>query len=240
MPELKLPPVAVVLPGTGSDASFAARAFTEAFSQVGVHTIAVEPDPRRVVGSYLDALGDAATEHGSILACGVSIGAAVALSWAAEHPTRAAGVLAALPAWTGSPVDAPAALSAAYTASRLREDGLEAVTAAMIETSPAWLGGELERSWRSQWPHLPLALDEASGYGGLTVAQMSLLDVPVGICAATDDPVHPHRVALEWAAALPVSAVATTTLDAIGADAGVLGRTCLSALTDAVSQRDAD
>ncbi|SDC96476.1 alpha/beta fold hydrolase [Rhodococcus tukisamuensis] len=237
MPHQKLPPVAVVLPGTGSDAAFATRAFTDALSQVGVRVIAVEPNPRRVVGSYLDALDEAAAEHGSILAGGVSIGAAVALAWAAEHPSRTAGVLAALPAWTGSPEGAPAAMSAAYTAGRLRAEGLDAVTSAMIETSPAWLGGELERSWRSQWPHLPSALDEASGYRGLTEAEMARMTVPVGICAATDDPVHPHEVASEWAAALPVAAVATTTLDAIGADAGVLGRACLTALSDALSRR---
>ncbi|MFC9790643.1 alpha/beta fold hydrolase [Rhodococcus sp. NPDC127528] len=234
MPELTLPRVAVVLPGTGSDAHFAARAFTDALSQVGVDVVAVDPDPRRVVGSYLDALTAAADRHGPILAGGISIGAAVALQWAARHGSLAVGVLAALPAWTGDPVDAPAALSATLTARRLRADGLEAVTGAMIESSPAWLGGELERSWRSQWPHLPLALDEAAGYRGLDEHEMARTTTPVGICAATDDPVHPLAVGEQWAALLPHAAVETVTLDQVGADPGALGRGCLAALSRAV------
>ena len=48
---------AVVLPGTGSDARFAADAFSAAFDSVGLTTVAVEPDPTAVVESYLSALG---------------------------------------------------------------------------------------------------------------------------------------------------------------------------------------
>ncbi|GAA4476953.1 alpha/beta fold hydrolase [Rhodococcus olei] len=230
MAQLTLPPVAVALPGTGSDAHFAARAFTGALSQVGVHVIAVEPDPRRVVGSYVDALNAAAESHGPVLAAGISIGASVALQWATRHPERATGVLAALPAWTGDPTDAPAALSASLTANRLRADGLDAVTGAMIETSPAWLGGELERSWRSQWPHLPRALDEAAAYHGLTEEEMAHTAVPVGICAAVDDAVHPLEVGALWSRVLPHAAIDTVTLDDIGADPEVLGRVSLAAL----------
>ncbi|MFD1814038.1 alpha/beta hydrolase [Rhodococcus gannanensis] len=230
MASFRLPPVAVALPGTGSDADFAARAFTHALSQAGVHVIAVEPDPSRLVGSYRDALDAAAAQHGPILAAGISIGASVALEWAIEHPDRAAGVLAALPAWTGDPADAPAARSAAYTAVRLRADGLQAVTSEMKATSPVWLGGELERSWRSQWPNLPLALDEASGYHAPTPEEMARCAVPVGICAAVDDAVHPHVVAQAWTRSLPQSALGTVTLDEIGADPSALGRVALDAL----------
>lgn len=94
--------VAVVLPGTGSDAHFVERAFAGPLAAAGVRTVAVDPDPARVVGSYLDALDRAAAE-GPVLAGGVSLGAAVALRWAAENSGRTVGVLAALPAWTGSP-----------------------------------------------------------------------------------------------------------------------------------------
>ncbi|MFF0814013.1 alpha/beta hydrolase [Rhodococcus sp. NPDC003318] len=225
-----LPPIVVALPGTGSDAHFAARAFTAALSQVGADVLAVEPDPRRVVGSYVDALDEAAARHRRIAVAGISLGASVALRWATSHPDRAAGVLAALPAWTGDPIDAPAARSAAYTASRLRADGLDAVTVDMIDSSPAWLGDELARSWRSQWPHLPLALEEAAGYHGLTEEQMARCPVPVGICAAVDDAVHPLSVATLWSRVLPHAALETVTLDEVGADPAVLGRACLRAL----------
>lgn len=224
------PTVAVVLPGTGSDAHFAARAFREPLAARSVLTIPIEPDPVRVVGSYLDAMDAAAAEFGQILVGGVSIGAAVALQWAARNPNRTSGVLAALPAWTGSADSAPAAASARSTASQLRSEGLEAVIAAMLASSPSWLGRELERSWRSQWPDLPAALDEAARYGELTEALLSTVSVPVGIACATDDPVHPASVAHEWAAALPHAEVATTTLDQIGQDPSILGFTCIKAL----------
>ena len=118
----------------------------------------------------------------------------MALQWAAENPDRTVEcVLAALPAWTGTAADAPAAASARFTAARLRADGLEQVTAEMIASSPPWLGRELAKSWRSQWPHLPAALDEASEYHAPGVGDLERITVPVGIAAATDDVVHPSR-----------------------------------------------
>ena len=221
--------VAVVLPGTGSDAHFADRAFRAPLAALGVRIVAIEPDPRRVVDGYLDAMNSADT-YGRIIVGGVSIGAAVALQWAAANPDRTASVLAALPAWIGSADDAPAAASAKFTAGQLRSEGLEAVIAAMLASSPAWLGAELERSWRSQWPDLPAALDEAASYHSLGESELRAVGVPVGIASAVDDPVHPAAVAQSWAAALPRGAVATTTLDMIGRDPAVLGATCIKAL----------
>lgn len=224
------PATAVVLPGTGSDANFADRAFRSAFTQVGMDTVAVEPDPRRVVGSYRDAMDRAADRHERIVVGGVSIGAAVALEWASENPERVAAVLAALPAWTGSPVDAPAAASARFTASQLRAHGLDAVTAEMTASSPPWLADELTRSWRAQWPDLPAALDEAAAYHAPGPALLGRIRVPVGVAAAVDDAVHPLTVAKEWTALLPRAAMSELTLDEIGAEPGVLGRAALAAL----------
>lgn len=232
------PSVAVALPGTGSDASFVERAFKAALSQVGVATIAVEPDPRRVVGSYRDAMDRAADEHGTIVVAGVSIGAAVAVEWAAVNPDRVHAVLAALPAWTGSPVDAPAAASATFTASRLRADGLDAVTAEMTASSPPWLADELSRSWRSQWPDLPSALEEAAAYHAPDVDALGRLRVPVGIAAALDDAVHPFTVAQQWASTLPAAELVELELRSIGDDPGVLGRACLTALERRIRTSD--
>lgn len=232
MPIDTLPSTAVVLPGTGSDADFVHRAFAPSLAESGIEVIAVEPDPRRVVESYRDAMRDAAARTGHILVGGVSIGAAVALQWASEHPETTFGVLAALPAWTGSPNDAPAAASAKYTAQRLRELGLDAVTTEMTESSPSWLGDELAKSWKSQWPHLPNALDEAAGYRALDAEELAQLVVPVGIAAAVDDQVHPLGVAQEWAARIPRAALSMSTLAEIGADPSTLGRESLAALTD--------
>ncbi|MBJ8345072.1 alpha/beta fold hydrolase [Antrihabitans sp. YC2-6] len=230
MQSSEYPVVAVVMPGTGSDADFVGRAFGAPLRARGLDVITVEPDPRRVVASYLEALDAAAAQFGPIVAGGVSLGAAVALNWAYEHSSNVAAVLAALPPWTAAAPDAPAAISARLTAHQLRSEGLEAVTAAMRAGSPDWLGAELARSWRSQWPDLPNALEEAAAYVAPTVSRMEEIGVPVGIATATDDLVHPTAVAEEWASHLRIAGIGHTTLDDIALDATALGRAALAGL----------
>lgn len=221
---------AVVLPGTGSDDDYVRRAFSRPLQHLGVELITPRPDPRDLIAGYLEALEATATS-GPILAGGISIGAAVATAWALRHPDRVIGVLAALPAWTGDPDDAPAAHAARYSAQQLRHDGLAAVTARMRASSPAWLADELTRSWTAQWPQLPDALEQAAAYVAPTCAELSGLAVPMGVTAAVDDAVHPLHTATEWASAAPRSALITIALDDIGADPAALGRACVTALS---------
>lgn len=227
---------AIVLPGTGSDARFAAEAFSTAFGAVGLTTVAVEPDPSGVVRSYLDALDDAARRHDRIVVCGISLGAAVAARWAAEHPSNTVALVVALPAWTGDPAGSPAALSAQFTARSLREQGLDAVTASMEASSPRWLARTLRRSWSAQWPGLPDALDEAAGHRSLELDELARIEVPVAVVGATDDAVHPFEVAQQWARAIPHCALHTVTLDDIGRDPGCIGRAAVAGLTHRWSQ----
>jgi pimeloyl-ACP methyl ester carboxylesterase len=223
---------AVLLPGTGSDDDYVHRAFFGALDEAGADVLAAKPVPTQLVSGYLAALDDAASE-GPIVAGGVSIGAAVAATWALAHPRRAVAVLAALPAWTGAPEDAPAAIAARQSALLLRRDGLADATAQMRATSPRWLADELARSWAGQWPGLPAAMDEAAGFVAPTDEELARLRVPMGIGAAVDDPIHPLDVAVRWAAAAPRAAVRTVTLDEIGADPACLGAACLAALQEA-------
>ncbi|MEV0292657.1 alpha/beta hydrolase [Nocardia sp. NPDC050710] len=219
----------MALPGTGSDADFARRAFEPACAACDLEFIAVEPNPRGVVASYRAAL-DAAAERGPVLAAGISLGAAVALEWAADHPDAVAGVIAALPAWTGpDTAECPAARSAAFTAEQLRADGLAAVTERMRAGSPSWLAAALTQSWRSQWPDLPAALEEAAAYKWPETERLRALTIPVAIVAAVDDPVHPLAVAEEWARLIPDAVLLRITLDELGADPAVLGRAGLAA-----------
>jgi pimeloyl-ACP methyl ester carboxylesterase len=222
----------VLLPGTGSDDDYVYRAFSPALHDVGARVVTPAPEPDKLVEGYRRELDDAA-RLGPIAVGGVSIGAAVATSWALAHPSRAIAVLAALPAWTGSPVNAPAALAARYSADELRRDGLGSAIAAMRASSPAWLADELTRSWVGQWPGLPDAMEEAASYVAPTCEELEALAVPMGVAAATDDPVHPVEVALEWVAAAPRAALQTVTLDAMGADPAVLGAACVAALWEA-------
>ncbi|OBG22945.1 hypothetical protein A5765_19540 [Mycolicibacterium celeriflavum] len=222
----------VLLPGTGSDHDFVYRAFSPALRGHGATVITPAPQPHRLVEGYRAALDEAAAT-GSIAVGGVSIGAAVAVKWALAHPGRAVGVLAALPAWTGSPHRAPAAAAARHSAEVLRRDGLAAATAAMQASSPQWLADELTRSWLAQWPALPDAMEVAASYVAPTCPELERLTVPLGVAAATDDPVHPLEVAVEWVSAAPKAALRTFTLDEMGADPAVVGTACVAALLQA-------
>nr|WP_228002039.1 alpha/beta hydrolase [Nocardia australiensis] len=230
--ETSPPAVVVALPGTGSDADFARRAFEPACTARGIELIAVEPDPRAVVGSYRAAL-DAAAGSGPVLVTGISLGAAVAIEWAGEHPDTAIGVVAALPAWTGPDTSAcPAALSAASTAEQLRADGLEPVIGRMRAGSPRWLADALTQSWRAQWPHLPQALEEAADYKWPGAERLATVDVPVAVITAFDDPVHPLAVAEEWVARIPRAELHRITLAELGGDPGILGTIGLAAFSE--------
>jgi pimeloyl-ACP methyl ester carboxylesterase len=221
----------VVLPGTGSDADYVTRAFAGPLRDAGARVVAPAPQPKQLIDGYLVDLADAA-RGGPIAVGGVSIGAAVAAAWALQHSEQAVAVLAALPAWTGAPGSAPAALAARHSAQQLRHDGLAATTTQMRASSPPWLAEELTRSWRGQWPHLPDAMDEAAAYVAPTRTQLQRLAVPMGIAAATDDPIHPLHIGQEWASAAAHAALRTVTLDQIGANPAALGAACLAALND--------
>ena len=222
----------VLLPGTGSDDDYVYRAFSAALHEAGAIVVAAPPRPDRLIDGYRDALDNAARAV-PIAVGGVSIGAAVAAAWALAHPGRAVAVLAALPAWTGAPDSAPAAIAARHSASVLRRDGLASATAQMRASSPLWLADELTRSWVGQWPSLPDAMEAAASYVAPTCSELERLAVPMGIAAATDDPVHPVEVGIEWMTAAPRAALRTITLDELGADPAVLGAACVSALLEA-------
>jgi len=219
----------VLLPGTGSDDHYVRHAFSRPVRAVGGVLVTPPPDPDRLIDGYLSALDDAA-RAGPIGVGGVSIGAAVAAAWALDHPAQVVAVLAALPPWTGAPGSAPGALSARYTAARLRADGLTATTEQMRASSPPWLAGELTRSWHAQWPKLPDAMEEAAAFAAPSCADLARLAVPLGVVAAVDDPIHPLQVGVDWVSAAPRAALRTVTLDEIGADTAALGAACLAAL----------
>ncbi|MBI3213204.1 MAG: alpha/beta hydrolase [Mycobacterium sp.] len=221
----------VLLPGTGSDDDYVYRAFSPALHAVGALAVPHAPQPGRLIAGYHDALAEAAAQ-GPIAVAGVSLGAAVAAAWAIAHPGTVVAVLAALPAWTGPPHDAPAAAAARQTAHELRRDGLGATTARMQASSPAWLAAELTRSWVGQWPDLPDAMDEAAAYVAPTGPQLETLRAPLGVVSATDDPIHPLEVGVEWVAAAPQAALQTVTLAQIGVDPAALGAAALAALAE--------
>lgn len=230
MPDLPRPALVVGLPGTGSDADFARRAFGPACAARDLPFLAVEPDPRDVVASCRAAL-DTAARSGPVLAAGISLGAAIAVEWACARDESAFGVIAALPAWTGADTSVcPAALSAAATAAQLRADGLDIVIERMRASSPTWLADALTQSWRAQWPHLPRALDEAAAYPWPTPGTLTALPVPAAIVTAVDDPVHPLSVAQTWTTLIPQSHLHRITLADLGDNPAILGHRAMRSL----------
>jgi fermentation-respiration switch protein FrsA (DUF1100 family) len=64
---------------------------------------------------------------------------------------------------------------------------------------------------------------------------LECLAAPMGVVAASDDPIHPLEVALEWVSAAPHAALRTVTLGEFGPDPSVLGAACVAALDDAAA-----
>jgi pimeloyl-ACP methyl ester carboxylesterase len=217
----------VVLPGSGSDAAFVQAAFGAPLRAIGVALHAVAPrSGGDVVAGYRAALDAALAEPGPVLVGGVSLGAHVAAAWAAERGNAdgPAGLLLALPAWTGPPGDAPAAAAAMATAAQVRAGGVAGAVAAARAGSPPWLGDELARAWSGYGDGLADALEAAAAEPAPDAAALRSITVPVGIAALADDPVHPLATARTWERLLPRAATCTSTLATFGADPAVLGR----------------
>ncbi|MFT4087807.1 MAG: alpha/beta hydrolase [Gordonia sp. (in: high G+C Gram-positive bacteria)] len=222
-------PTVALMPGTGSDADYLRRSFGPAVAESGWRLEALEPS-ENLVEHYLTRL-DALAERGPLIVGGVSIGAAVGVRWAIDAgPGPCAGVLAALPPWSGVPGDSLAALSARITADSLERDGLEATVAAMAADSPDWLAAELSRSWRALAPRgLVAQLRSASSYTAPTLDELSGLHVPLAVAGAPDDPLHPIAVARAWTAAAPRAALTEIPLELWGPEERLLGDACVSA-----------
>lgn len=226
MPLPRLPRTAVLLPGTGSDEVFVRAVFTRPLAALGVTVLAPSPPPgAAVVTDYaplLDRLTDGLDEP--VLVGGISLGAHLASAWAVRNPDRCAGLLAALPAWTGPPMGAPASVAATASAELVERHGLTSALELATRDASPWLAAELTRAWRRHGTALAAGLRAAARHPAPELDDLRTLAVPVGIAACSDDPVHPAAVATAWATALPRAMVVRTTLAAMGADRESLGR----------------
>jgi pimeloyl-ACP methyl ester carboxylesterase len=220
---------AAVLPGTGSDEVFVRSVFEVPFAAILVRTVTPKPVPGPMLAqAYLTALDEAAAD-GPVVAGGVSFGAHLAAEWALANRDRCAGLVLALPGWHGAPGDAPGAVSARLAAGLVRAEGVDAALEAATDGVPPWLAAELTRSWRGYGEGLADSLAAPAERVAPTLAELATLDVPVGIAACLDDPVHPLTVAKDWLGALPRATLCTTRLDVIGVDPEALGRAAVLA-----------
>ncbi len=232
-------PVAVVLPGAGSTADFVTRAFGPALAAAGYALVTAEP----VAGPELPAaafagLDEAIGRYRVRLAGGVSLGAQLAVRWAAGSTAAAGldGLLLALPAWTGRPGRVAAASAAA--AVEVEGYGVDGALRRAAVAGPGrarWVLDELAAAWPRYGADLAVALRTAAGCAGPTRAELARVRVPVGLAAFVDDPLHPLAVADQWAAALRSAAVERLRLADPGADRALLGAAALQALRRAAA-----
>lgn len=231
---------AVLLPGSGSDDVFLAEAFAQPLAAAGVqlhaHRPSVQPSgAASVVADYVAALDDAASTAGSkLLVGGVSLGAHVAVQWAARRPECCAGVIAALPAYVGQPDGAPAAVAARASAALVRAEGLTRALQVATADVPGWLAVELTRAWSGLGGVLAAGLDAAASHPAPELSELRRLAVPVGVIGCVDDAVHPVQVARTWASVIPRAGLAEFTFAELGADRSTLGRAAVTALRSAV------
>ncbi|GAB3126426.1 alpha/beta fold hydrolase [Tsukamurella serpentis] len=223
---------AVLLPGSGSDADFVGRAFAP-IAQHCRRVVALDPAAPSVVDGYRSAL-TAAGADGPVLACGFSLGSAVAARWALDHPDAEIRLVLALPAWSGpAGPDAAAAVSARFTAQTVDRLGPAAAITRMQEGSPPWLARELTRSWAAHGDFLAPAMREAASFVAPTEAELTRLRAPVVVIGALDDPIHPLAVARAWSEAIPQAPLQVVQLAELGPDPAVLGRAALAGFTAA-------
>ena len=231
-------PVAVVLPGSASTADFVRRAFEGPLVAAGFCLVTTDPPGGpRVLDDQLRALDEAADRFRPALLGGVSLGAHLVARWAGANGRESSGLLLVMPAWTGPP-GAVAAVSAA-TATDVERDGV-AATLTRIRSGVApegpgsWVVDELAAAW-PRYPDAELAavLRSTASSDGPELATLAGLDLPCGVVALTDDPLHPAAVASEWAGALPAGSLVRTDLATVGADRSTLGAAALQAWASA-------
>jgi pimeloyl-ACP methyl ester carboxylesterase len=226
-------PVAVLLPGAGSSADFVRRSFGPALTEYELVAVPPAPGPL-VLSAAVAALDAAAAAYGPRLRLvgGVSLGAHVAARWAAGRPLD--GLLLALPAWTG-PAGTAGSVAAATAAAAAQVDrlGTAGALAAARAGGVDWVAEELAAAWPAYGELLAPTLRAAAAAPGPSAAELRALDLPVGLVAFADDPMHPLAVAEEWAALLPRASLRRLRLADLAADRGPLGSAALAAHTTA-------
>lgn len=225
--------VTLLLHGAGSCPQTAYALLSPA---VAVGSRAVTLDARGGIETVVGRLSDAVASHEAdgervVRVAGISLGAHAAALWSVRSQHRAELVLV-MPAWTGHPDDVAAATLVA--ASEIHRLGSRAVLDRLRDdpsTAHDWVREELERGWSTyDDASLVAALRAAGTSRAPTVDQLSALTVPTAVVALADDPLHPVRVAREWAAALPSSALRVVPRGAPADQRGALGRAAALAL----------
>jgi len=244
MPSVE-PLPAVLAHGTGSRPAFLLACLQRPLAAAGVRVVPVllpgHGGERRTTGlglaDHAAALAEAARREGARLVGGISLGAHAATSLAVAGGVEdLAGLLLALPAWTGAPGTLAAAN--AVVAAELERDGLAVVLARVRSGAPPWVAAEVAASWREHdLGSLIAALRAAAVSSTPTLAELASVAVPAAVAVVTGDPLHPAGVGRAWASALPRSACRGSSLAEMARDPAALGRALAAAWIAATAAR---
>lgn len=221
----------VLLHGAGSRPEFIRRAFGPTLQRYGWQLIA--PDVRGADMADMRAvIAELAT--GADVVGGVSLGAHAAASFVSATGWSG-GLFAVMPAWIGSPGEV-AALTA-HTADEVEALGVEAVVGRIIDESGPddWVARELRAAWASTCSsdlahHLRVAAAQPSP----GPAELRSIRARTVVVALADDPLHPERVARQWADTIPAATLEV--LPRMLGSPSELGRP-LEPLLDAIGSR---
>jgi len=212
--------------GAGSSADFVMRAFAAPLAAVGLGLVSWDLRRGAAMTDHAADFALLAERPGVRLVGGISLGAALAASWAAGRSVD--GLLLALPAWTG-PAGDVADLSR-QAAAEVRRDGMARVIERTAAAGSGWVADELARAWRRYSDaDLVSALDTAAGAAAPSLADLRRVEAPAGLVALIDDPFHPVSVARTWAATLPRAALSELHLQAPASDREAIGRAAVAA-----------
>jgi pimeloyl-ACP methyl ester carboxylesterase len=209
---------AVIAHGAASTADFVRRTFGEPLQSIGYELVTW--DRRTAVEQAGEEFAALVANDDATIVGGVSVGAILAVNYALRARDRLAGLLVALP----PPVPNPHAELPSHI-------DIEAAA----EGAVPWVGAEIRAGWSTYGQQELLAeLTGASRAVPPTMDELRRCDVPTGIVALADDPVHPVPVAEEWALTIPTAELEVLQLTDPSLDVSVIGAAAVRAWQRAV------
>ena len=225
------PPLALLVHGAGSTPDAVRRLLGAAAPGADVVAVDARGSLADVVAAVTAAVEVAeATGRTVGVVGGISLGAHAVARWAAERTGPSPDLVLAMPAWTGAP-GAVATLTA-VSADEIEREGTAGILDRLLAASPDdWVVDELVRAWTGRDPvELARSLRAAASSPAPGVDELALVRARTVVVALADDPLHPVRVAEEWAAAIPGAHLVVVPRGAPGTDRGALGAAARGAL----------
>lgn len=188
----------------------------------------------RTIEAAIDDAVRGAPPGTDVVVAGISLGAHAAARWSAcRHEPSVVGLMAVMPAWTGTLDDVAGLDVAGLTVASGADIAARGAVAHLADsahpdnlpTDVGWVIEELHAGW-SEYDDATLAacLHRAGHSPGPTAAQLAHITVPTIVVGLRDDPLHPLRVSQQWAELIPRARLEVVDRAAVQADRAALAR----------------